>query len=91
MSEITPVQSDAFGAVTFEKSEQMVATEPDLLAPEARKPLTGKTADNLNFSLPLRKHLLQRKTYFKQAPSAQEQLRRAQEHSTSRQGPEHIR
>lgn len=89
MSEITPVQSDTFGAVTFEKSEQMVVTEPDLLAPEARKPLTGKPADTLNFSLPMRKHVLKRKSYFKQTPSAQEQLQQTQERS-SRQGPEQI-
>lgn len=89
MSEITPIQSDAFGAVTFEKSEQIVITEPDLLAPEARKAPTGKAADCLNLSLPLRKHLLKRKTHFKQAPSAQEQLQRAQERSGG-QDPEHI-
>ncbi|MBF2052135.1 MAG: hypothetical protein IGS03_01570 [Candidatus Sericytochromatia bacterium] len=89
MSEITPIQSDAFGAVTFEKSEQIVVTAPDLLAPEARKPLTGKTADALNLSLPMRKHLLKRKTYFKQAPSAQEQLQRAQT-QPDRQGPQQI-
>lgn len=89
MSEITPIQSDAFGAVTFEKTEQIVVKEPDLLAPEARQPLTGKTSDSLNLSLPLRKHLLKRKTHFKQAPSVQEQLQHAQERS-DRQGPQQI-
>ncbi len=88
--QIAPIQRDAIGNTTFEKVQTIEIKEPDT---SAKAPATGKSAaacspeDGLNFSRPMKKFLLKKKSYFTAPPATpevQKQHRRDQETPGSR-------
>lgn len=78
--QIAPIKTDAYGTVTFEKVQTIEIKEADNAQNKA--PAAGKAcsaSDQVNFSTPMRKHLIKQKSYFKRQASGQKQLQRAQQ------------
>lgn len=73
MEHIAPIGTDAMGVTSFEKLETIPVELPDLAA-QARAPKScSKCSDSVNFSRPMKKHLIKKRSYFKRPPSQQEQ------------------
>ncbi|PKL78767.1 MAG: hypothetical protein CVV27_02815 [Candidatus Melainabacteria bacterium HGW-Melainabacteria-1] len=73
--QISPIMRDALGATTFEKVQTIEIQEPDKSAPAA----TSKSQsccggdDGINFSKPMKKFLVQKKSYFTAPPPPSDQ------------------
>lgn len=67
---ITPIQRDALGATTFEKVQTLEISEPDKSgqAPKTSTPACAEPSDGVNLSRPMKKFLVQKKSYFTAPP-----------------------
>jgi hypothetical protein len=86
MSEqIAPIQRDAIGNTTFEKVQTLEISVPDTTAPAAKTPSCG-TEDGLNFSRPMKKFLVNKKSHFTAPPPAPE-IQKQQKKDDKQQNP----
>lgn len=88
---ITPIQRDALGATTFEKVQNIEISEPDKSAPAQAKSsqsACSSPTDDVNFSRPMKKYMVQKKSYFSAPPPpAEKQKDRKKEAATNPQDP----
>lgn len=88
---ITPIQRDAIGATTFEKVQNIEVSEPSKGAPKAPTSSSSDCStpkDDLNFSGPMKKYMIQKKSYFTAPPPpAEKQKDRTKEANHNPQDP----